>query len=380
MRFLLRAMHGKRKMMRVLIISTVGLKYEGITSVILSNLQVMNLSGLKIYVAATMEVEPDIRNDLERLGCKVVDFPSRKKNTLSYILALARFVIKQKIEVIHVHGNSATMAIELLAAFMGGCKRRIVHSHNTCCDQIKADKLLRPIFNFMYTDAISCGNAAGKWLYADKEFLVLNNGRDIDKFKFSDQVREDIRKEFKIENEIVIGHVGGFLPQKNHEFLVEIYSAIHKMEPNTRFFMVGDGDLRNSIEQKVQRCGIKDCVIFTGITKRVAQLLQAMDGMILPSKFEGLPLVVIEWQIAALPCVVSTTVTRDCAITNLVEFCPLSADAYTWARTILEKIKNNNRGIETKDAISAVRECGFDIRENAEILRRLYLNLQHDGG
>ncbi|RMC92315.1 glycosyltransferase family 1 protein [Clostridium autoethanogenum] len=361
-------------MVKVLIISTVGLKYEGITSVILANLKSMNLSGLQIYVAGTVEVEPEISKEFKKLRCEVIDFPNRRVNTVSYFFALIHFIRKNKIDVVHAHGNSATLSIELFAAWLGGCKKRIAHSHNTRCAQVKADRLLRPLFNHLYTDALACGYEAGKWLFNDNEFIVINNGRDIDTFHYDSAIRESVRKEYGLEGKTVIGHVGGFVEQKNHCFLIDIFQAIHQINQDTVFFLIGDGPLCSQIEEKVKKYGLEDCVIFTGLTNRVPQLLQAMDGMVLPSFFEGLPLVVIEWQIAALPCVISDTVSRECAITDLVEFCQLTVSPKMWAIKILEKIEKETRSKKSKTIMNEIKAAGFDIKDNADVLRKLYIS------
>ena len=132
---------------KILIISTVGLIYDGITSVVVSYLKAMNREDLEIYVVGTINVKESIRKQIESLGCKVVDFPDRRNDTMRYFLQLSKFIRKNKIDIVHAHGNSGTLAIEMVAAWLGGCKKRIAHSHNTKCDQVKADKILRPIFN-----------------------------------------------------------------------------------------------------------------------------------------------------------------------------------------------------------------------------------------
>ena len=127
----------KTKKKKVLIISTVGLKYEGITSVILANLEAMKRDDLEIYLAGTIEVHPEIAEKITGLGCEIIDLPNRRTDTTAYFKALIRVIRRKKIDVVHAHGNSATMTIEMAAAFFGGCRRRIAHSHNTCCEQVR---------------------------------------------------------------------------------------------------------------------------------------------------------------------------------------------------------------------------------------------------
>lgn len=357
-------------MKKILIVSTVGLIYDGITSVITSYLQAMNLEGLDIYVAGTIEIKPNIRKQIEACGCKVVEFPNRRKEPWKYFLALARFIKKNHISVIHAHGNSATLAVEMVAGCLGGCKKRIANSHNTKCNQVKADKLLRPVFNVFFTDGLACGEAAGKWLFGNREFETLANGRDVEKYKFNAETRKNIRASLGIKNELAIGHVGGFVEQKNHRFLVEIYRELRKLDPDCRLFMIGDGPLQPEIKKLCDELN----VTFTGAIDNIPEYLNAMDGMLLPSLFEGLPLVVVEWQINGLPCIVSDVVTQESGFTDLIKFESLKSSSMVWATDLLEKIKESERERDSADAIVEAREKGFDICESASRLREIYIS------
>ena len=359
-------------MSKVIVVSTVGLIYDGITSVLVSYLEAMDRSGLDIFVVGTIKIEPEIEKKIENLGCHVVHLPSRRDDTLKYFLSLISFIKKNGINVLHAHGNSATLAIELLAGLIGGCKKRIAHSHNTKCDHVKADKMLRPLFDALYTDAVACGDKAGKWLFRGKNFTVLKNGRNIEKYTFNNEIRELIRKKLKINNNLVIGHVGGFFEQKNHIFLVQIFREIYKIEPKSKFILIGDGPLKPVIEELV--ADLREDIIFTGTIDNVESYLQAMDAMILPSLFEGLPLVAIEWQINGLPSLLSDTITNECSITNTIRFESLESSPEEWAKKILEMARENEREDNSRAAVPLVKRAGFDIKDNAQILKTIYLS------
>ena len=357
---------------KVLIISTGGLIKDGITSVITSYLKAMDRKGLDIFILGTICVEESIRKDIEGMGCVVIDFPNRKEKPLKYMAALARFIRKEHIDIVHTHGNSGTMAIEMTAAWLGGCKRRMAHSHNTKCEHIKADKVLRPIFNLLYTDAFACGEDAGKWLFGNRCFKILKNGRDISLYAFNENVREKERKELGINEQLAIGHVGGFVEQKNHRFLLEIYEQILRIEPTAKLFMIGDGPLKSTIEEIAR--SISNNIIFTGNVDCTADLLQAMVGMILPSLFEGLPLVAVEWQINGLPCILSDVVTKECAFSKTVEFLSLDDRAEKWAKRIVEIAHNSKRSENASDAVKQAQAAGFDIKDNAALLKQYYMS------
>lgn len=357
-------------MKKIIIVSTVGLIYDGITSVITSYLEAMNREDLKIYVVSTIMSESKIEKKIEELGCEIVQLPSRRKSPIVYFFSLAHFIRKNNIEVIHAHGNSATLSIELLAGFLGGCKRRIAHSHNTRCDQVRADKMLRPLFNLLYTDALACGNEAGLWLFDNRKFKVLKNGRNVKKYSFSLEKRNEMRKRLDISDCIAIGHVGGFFEQKNHKFLIKIFREVLNRKPNAKLFLIGDGPLKDEIMKNVS--DIRKSVIFVGTVDNVNDYMQAMDIMVLPSLFEGLPLVAIEWQINGLPSLLSNTITEDCNITNMVRFESLEEAPYIWTNDILEMLEKENRLENSQKAISLVRKNGFDIYDNAKILEKIY--------
>ena len=215
-------------MKKVMVVSTVGLIYDGITSVIVSYLEAMDRRDLDIYVVSTIKAEAAITKKIEKLGCHVISFPSRRTNTAQYFFSLLSFIRKNRIDVIHAHGNSATLSIEMLAGWLGGCKKRIAHSHNTKCDQVKADKILRPFFYRLYTEALACGQDAGKWLFGDRKFEILQNGRDVDKYAYQETVRKNMRENYGFQEQMVVGHVGGFYEQKNHRFLVQVFRSIQR--------------------------------------------------------------------------------------------------------------------------------------------------------
>lgn len=360
----------KQQKVKVLIISTVGLIYDGITSVILECLRAMNREGIEFYVVSTIDCRPGIKKQLEDLGCIIVEFANRRTYPIQYFNELTKFIRKNDIDIVHAHGNSATLAVEMIAAWLGGAKKRIAHSHNTRCDQVKADKVLRPFFNLFYTDALACGEDAGKWLFGTKQFMVLNNGRDVEKFSYNPEKRQLMREQLGLTKELAIGHVGGFVEQKNHSFLINIFKEIVKLDSNVKFFLIGDGPKRTEIEEEAK--GLD--VAFLGTVDNVYDYLNAMDGMILPSLFEGLPLVAIEWQLNGLPVLAADTITKECVISENFELLSLDEQAEKWAKKIVQMVHSNNREKNSLCAQNNAQNYGFDINESAKILRDIYLH------
>lgn len=335
----------------------------------------MDKSGMDIRVLATNSPEKSVAEKVENSGCRVVSIPYRKKNIVKYFFALYKYISKEKIDVVHVHGSSAIMSVELVAARLAGCKVRIAHSHNTTCENQKADKILRPVFNRNYTTAFACGQDAGRWMFGKRKFTIIPNGRNLKKYEYDPKKRTEYRNKLGIASDaLVIGHVGRFNRQKNHEYLVRIFSEVHKKEQNSYLVLVGTGEKVGEINNLVKELELENNVIFTGVIENVSDYLSAFDIMLLPSLYEGLPLVVIEWQIAGLPCIVSDTVTKECAITSLVKFESVKKEPEVWANEVVNLILQDRN--DSKEIIfNEIKTAGYDIESGAERLKKIYLKL-----
>lgn len=365
-------------MMRILQIPTGGLFSDGILSCIVEYMTAMDKSGMDIQVLATNNSEKSVIKKVENSGCRVVSIPYRKKNIIKYFFALYRYISKAKIDIVHVHGSSAIMSVELIAARLAGCKVRIAHSHNTTCENKKADKILRPFFNKSYTTAFACGEDAGKWMFGKHRFTIIPNGRNLKKYEYDTKKRTEYRNKLGISSDaLVIGHVGRFNRQKNHEYLVRIFSEVYKKKGNSYLVLVGTGEKVEEIQILVKELEFGKNVIFTGVIENISDYLSAFDVMLLPSLYEGLPLVVIEWQIAGLPCIVSDTVTKECAITSLVKFESIKKEPEAWADDI-RNLALQDRNDSKEIIFNEIKTAGYDIESGAEKLKSLYSMLVED--
>ncbi len=366
-------MSGDNKKIRILQIPSGGLFCDGIFHCITSYLNAMDQTGIEVDILAVNKLTEAMDKKIAEFGCNVIQAPSRKKNLISYF----RFVLScmGQYDIIQVHGSSSIMAIELLAAKLCGCKVRIAHSHNTTCDHKLFHYALLPLFRLLYTDAFACGQMAGKWLFGKKDYTVIPNGRSIQKFRYSAQARAAMRAWYGLEDQIVIGHVGGFNPQKNHVFLIDVFNEILKTTPNAKLMLMGTGWLMKNVREQAERLGIEQNIIFAGHIDNVAEMLSAMDVMMLPSIHEGLPLVVLEWQMSGLPCLVSNKVTDECKATELIQFLPIDQGAKTWANAFSRLSFAHDRAAVSERACESMRAAHFDIEENAEQLRSMYCQM-----
>ncbi len=356
------------KTVKVLVITTAGLEQkEGISSVLLDYFSQMDREKVRVELVVWEEYSQHLLEKFQRIGVRAKFVPSRFDHALQYIAALFTLIHREKYDAIYVHGSSAILSTELVVAWLTGCKSRIAHSHSSSCQHKFLDRLLRPIFYCSYTQALACGTEAGKWLYGDRPFQIIKNGRDVETYRFSPEKRREMRQKLGLDERfLAIGHVGNFTYPKNQGYLAEVLKEVLKRKEEVRLYLMGDGERREAVEQQFREQGLDAYVVFTGNISNVPDMLQAMDIMALPSLYEGLPLVSVEWQIAALPCILSDAVTRECAYTPLVHFLPLGNPS-AWADAILEQ-EGFDRSGYCLTAVELTRANGFDLENNVKVL------------
>lgn len=219
-----------------------------------------------------------------------------------------------------------------------------------------------------YADyCLACSQEAGRWLFPHREFTVLNNAVDAERFRFRPQTAREVREELGLGDFLVVGTVGRIVEPKNPMGIVSIFQALCGKEPSARLLWVGDGSLRQAAEAALAKEGLRDRVIFTGVRADVERLMQAMDVFILPSLFEGLPVVLVEAQAGGLYCLCGQSVTREADITGRCAFLPLDSPEL-WAERILAAPRDR------PDTREAVRQAGYDVDDTAKRLEQFYLD------
>lgn len=358
---------------KILALSTSGFaKKEGISTVILDYFSRFNPEEFITEIVIDGNYDKNLISEFKNCSIVTQFLPSRKKNTCKYLSAIYMLLKRNKYDALYIHGSSALMSMELFIARLCGCKVRIAHSHNTTCDNRHWDRLLRPLFYHLYTDAIACGIQAGKWLYGNRPFDLMKNGRDINKYTYDAAKRKNIRNSLHIdEGTLVVGHVGNFNKQKNQEFLLRVFCELLKKRSNSKLYLMGNGTLLDEQKNLAKKLSIENDVVFTGNINNVEEMLQAMDVMVLPSLYEGLPLVAIEWQIASLPCIISDYVTSECAFSELVCFKSLQDSPDNWADAIIELEGIDRYGIKNIMEKLTISN-GFDINQNALSLQEYF--------
>ena len=318
-------------------------------------------------------------DEIEELGGKIYRVPAYKvTNDLKYKSEWQKFFKNNKEhKIIHGHMTS-TAAIYLKIAKKNGLTA-VSHIHSTSSGKGLAaavkDIMQKPLKNIANC-LFACSEAAGVYCYGTKvDFHVIKNAIDTKKFVYDTKMRKKIRTELRIEGKFVIGHIGRFTEAKNHSFILEIFKKIYENNNNAVLLLVGDGELRGDIEKKVDEMGLKDDVIFTGIRSDIPELLCAMDVFLFPSLWEGLPVTLVEAQASGVRCVVSDVITKETALTDLIEYISLEKSAAHWA----DKILVYNNGYERRNMQEEIKLAGFDIKELSSWLENFYLGAENNG-
>lgn len=318
-------------------------------------------------------------DEIEKLGGKVILIPPYQK-VFKYQKELRRVLREGKYKIVHSHINTLSV-FPLYAAKKVGVPVRIAHSHSTTNKKEWKKNLLkqvlRPFSKKYATNYMCCSELAGRWLFGDKaydegEVYLLNNAIDLDKFKYDKKIRDKKRKELGIkEDTIVIGHIGRFVAQKNHTFLIDIFNQFHKKEKNSILLLAGQGPLQEEIKNKVGELGLDDSVRFLGQRNDANELYQAFDVFLLPSLYEGLPVVGVEAQASGLLCFLSDDMTKETKVLDSTAFMSLSNTDDEWATSILDNYINFRR----KDTTSDITKSNFNIKYETNKLKNKYSEL-----
>lgn len=354
--------------MKILVINTVEFKLNGITSVIMNYYRKMDKSDLQMDFITINKIDDSYQEEFNKNNSRIY-FIERKKNTFKYLLELRKILINNKYDIVHIHGNSATMALETVISKIAKVPVRIIHSHNTTCKYKLAHNILYPVLEKTYTHGFACGEEAGRWLFKDNNFKIIKNGIDLEKFIYNESDREIYRNKINSGERIVLGNIGNFVYQKNHQFLIEVFNDLLKRNKDYLLLLIGEGELMGDIKKRAKELGIYENIVFIGKTTEVDKYLQAIDIFVLPSHFEGLPVVLIEAQALGLKCLASDKVSKDSNITGLVDFLPID-NTNIWVESILE-FKKNRKPIEVLSH-DKIKTKGYDIEENAKKMKVLY--------
>lgn len=365
----------KNKVLQVIGILTIG----GAETVAMNLFRYINKDKYEFHYIVFGDKIGSCEAEMINIGAKIFRVNPPSSNYFVYCMQLDQ-IIKENgpYEIVHSHTLFNSGFVMKIAA-KNGVKCRVTHSHTT---QNKVngsfilklyEKVMRYLIIKYSTHYAACSKAAGNYLFGEKLFkregIIIKNGIDAEKYKFNCDIRRIIRKDLNISDYFVIGYVGHLAAVKNLNFLLDVFNQIHMLNPSSVLLLVGDGNERIKLENKIKEYGLEANVIMTGNIANVNEMLSAMDVFAFPSLFEGLGMALIEAQANGLPCIVSDTVPDDTFITDLIKTISLNNTTEFWADTIINA-KRNNSSIYWEKVIKE----GYDVSLIGRNIEAIYEN------
>lgn len=347
------------------------MNYGGVEMVVMNYYRHIDRTRIQFDFFALEGSSIPQKEEIETLGGRIYIVP-KYTHILQYEKAIQKIFKENNYKIVHSHMNTLGV-FSLYGAKKAGIPIRILTNHSTSGKgETKKNIMkyaLKPFAKIFPTHICACSNYAGQWLYGkNADFKVINNAIDLNKYKFNSEVRNNLRNELNLQKKFVIGHIGRFCYQKNHELLIDIFYNVLKKNNNAVLLLIGEGELENSIKAKVKDMNIEDNVIFLGKRNDAYKYYQAMDVFLLPSRYEGLPVVGVEAQASGLPCVFSNNVTPEAKLLDTTVF--VNGGIEDYANEVI-KAQNYKR----KDTSYEMRKVGFDIDKEAKKLSKFYEGL-----
>ena len=329
------------------------------------------------FIVGNINTKFAYEKEIIEKGGKVFYLPSRRQGFLRRHIIFRKILKENNYDVIHIHVGSLYDSMYLFEALKNKVKIVILHGHSSSVVSkfnYSLHQINKIIFNNSNIIRLACSNIAGQWLhwniFKNNNFEIINNGIDVDKYKFNEIDRVNVRRKLSIEdNDFVIGNVARLAPEKNHEYILKVFFKYHQYNKNSKLLLVGDGKQKEKIINKIIELNLKDNVILAGQRNDIPKLLSAMDCFLLPSFFEGFGLTAIEAQANGLNTIVSDFVPKEVILTDLVTRTPIKEeDIDKWVKEIL-KTDFTNR---TNDYSSIIKSKGFDLNYMTKRIEQLY--------
>ena len=353
------------------------LNYAGVEAVI--NNYYRNIDHTKyqfdFIIDADGSSEPS--REIIDLGARYIVVPPYQQFG-HHMNALIRLFRENQYQIVHSSMNALSV-FSLCAAAIAKVPVRICHNHSTSAPgegkRTLIKNTLRPFAKIFPTHLCACSQVAGEWLYGKRtmekgQVTIFNNAIDTKKYAFNPEIRKAVRAEFGFDQDtFVIGHVGRFCYQKNQEYLLDVFAEVHRNYPKSVLMMVGIGETQDKIRGIIHSLGLDEFVMITGARSDADRLYQAMDVFVLPSRYEGLPVVGVEAQCAGLPCFFSDQITNETLIIPEAQMLSPNDLPCNWAQEIL-KAKDKTR----RNTVHEIAQAGFEITSAAKKLEKYYDN------
>ncbi len=329
-------------------------------------------------------------DEIRSLGGRIYEMPVLRSGTKTYYWKLIPyrkelkrfFTEHSEYHVLHGHMTNTASIYMPIAMKHGKVTCAIAHSHLTQARpglSGMVTNMLHRSLPGIATDYFACSEAAARWIFSEDDInsgkvKIIKNGVDPKRFCYDKEKASEIKRDLGLESKTVIGNVARFKTEKNHTFQIDVLAEIVKTMPDAVLMLIGDGELRAEMEDKVNRLDLQNHVKFMGLRTDVPDLMLAMDVFFLPSLYEGLPVAAVEAQASGLPVVTSTGVTPETDITGNVTFLDLTQGPAVWASKVIDVCKS----FERRDMTEYIRKNGYDITETAAWLQEFYLKKHYE--
>ncbi len=341
-------------MKRILLLATAPFRNDGLTKIEMDVFR-YNKDIFQFSIASAFGFANPFGKEFAANGVPCYELEP-KKHVFQYMKSIYRLVSEKKFDTVYIHGNSAMMFLEALPVWFSGKSKIVTHCHSTNSRYPVFHKLFKPFFNRIVAKKIACSKGAADWAYSGDNIKIITNGVDLAKFAFDYAKREQMRSGLGLENKFVIGHVGRFVPEKNHAFLIRFFELLQKQIPESRLLLIGSGSTEEDIKSLVMTKGLSEKVLFPGDTDRVSDYLQAMDLFVFPSLYEGFGLTVLEAQANGMTVLVADTLPEEIMATECIKVISLKSPVDDWV-----KIAVSYRYAKRKETQNILRSKGFDL-------------------
>lgn len=361
---------SRKKIMHVVY----GLGNGGVENVIYNYFSRLNKNNeYELSIVTQDKPNEDIKNKFKKIGFNIYELPEKKKNVFVYVSKMKRILKSEKPEIVHCHMTMGNFLPNCIAFFCG-IKVRISHSHFAYAKEGLKSFVYKECGKIFANRYMACTEEAAHYLFGKniEQVYILKNAINLKQFHFNENVRNTVRKELDLLDKYVIGNVARFTKQKNHEFLIELFYEIQKKKKNAVLLLVGEGEDKEKIQNKINDLGLNDKVIILENSQSVNELMMAMDVFLFPTLFEGLGIVLVEAQATGLKCVSSDRVPEEeLNLTNNIKFIKLEDDRKMWTDSVLEKSTIIRNQIDLKK----FEEKGYSIEKEVNKLKEYYKNI-----
>lgn len=307
-------------------------------------------------------------DEAKKLGGRIINVGRRKKHPVRYCVELFRLIRKEKYDAVQIHATDAQDGLPAVVARIAGARKVCLFSHSTSGQSQRRQRIMQKLFMWAVTEPQACSCLAAQWMFGrhTSKVQIIPLPVNTEESRYDESVRLNERAKLHIESdEKVIGHIGRFQSPKNHRFLLDVFAEVVKRDPRYKLVLIGDGNLRDEIDEKIKELGLEKSIIKVGEISGACKMMSMFDLFLLPSLYEGYPTVLLEAQANGLKSIVSSTITFTIALTDLVNFVDLKASPQVWAETILkcdfERVNTQlyNQTIAEKHGLKTVA-CVFE--------------------